>query len=128
MGREEHPRPGKEIMMSNPVPEWKKNLYAARCEIGRRRAIKEIARRGYTAPDPTRHYAWGTVLESITAKTPGFLPGFEASVKEGVAYFGASWTGDWEAWGWNADGQYWSVERKVSKADAQKASAIVATT
>lgn len=87
-------------------------------EIAIARALKEIKRRGYSAPKPELKDT-GYVLHS-SCVDPGLLPGFTFSPDDlrGICYCAADWTGYWEVWGWDADGKYWQVDRKVRRAEA----------
>ena len=89
-------------------------------QIGWRRGVLELRRRGYSEPTP-RFCDEPTVLAKCTEQ-PGLLPGCSFNPEgarcpdpRGIAFIGAGWTGDWSAWGWDAEGKYWGVDRHVPR-------------
>lgn len=94
------------------------------CKIGFRRGTKELKKRGYS--EPTRYVRNEPTVVGIGTSAPGLLPGGIYNINEdcenprsaGMAFVSASWTGEWGAWGWDMDRNYWSVHRKVRKHEA----------
>ena len=92
-------------------------------QIGWRRGLAELKRRGYSeATSIVRDD--GSVLCKCTEK-PGLLPGCTFQPEgafcpdpRGIAFIGAQWTGDWSAWGWDGDGNYWNVDRHILRGTA----------
>jgi hypothetical protein len=89
-------------------------------QIGWRRGLLELKRRGYSEPTAVIRDE-PTVIAKFTEE-PGLLPGCTFKPEgarcpdpRGIAFIGTDWTGDWSAWGWDADGKYWGVDRQVSR-------------
>ena len=108
--------------MNNPF-----SLEAVRlqlCEIGYRRAVKELAKRGYS--EPANRMCLNPL--GFLTTTPGLMPEGIYKINPdgtntgsvGIAFVGSSWTGEWGAWGWDMDGKYWSIERKVYRREAMR--------